>query len=153
MSIFNKVFKKNAEHTTDNSQEKKPAAKKPAKDAPAKKEATKPEVKKPATKPAEDLKGTTAQSYAVILHPMITEKSAVLASVGKYVFAVSATTNKVEIKKAVRTLYGVEPVAVNIVKMQGKKVNFRRQKGKRKDWKKAIVTLKEGQTIEVYEGV
>ena len=68
-------------------------------------------------------------------------------------FAVSFSATKNEIKKAVRSLYGVEPTAVNIINMRGRDVRYGRNKGRTKSWKKAIVTLKQGETIQVYEGV
>ena len=61
--------------------------------------------------------------------------------------------NKVEVKKAIRTIYNVEPIKVNIANFSGKSVRYGRIKGKTKNWKKAIVTLKQGDKIEVYEGV
>ena len=92
-------------------------------------------------------------AYRVLVKPLITEKAANLGTENKYVFAVSVRANKIEVAKAVDELYGVKPVSVNIIKMQGKKVRQGRTKGKRKDWKKAIVTLPEGKTINIYEGV
>jgi large subunit ribosomal protein L23 len=61
--------------------------------------------------------------------------------------------NKVEVKKAIRVIYKVDPVSVNIANFSGKKVRYGRRSGKTKDWKKAIVTLKSGDKIQVYEGV
>ena len=63
------------------------------------------------------------------------------------------TANKIEITKAIQSLYGVNPVKVNIIKVGGKAVNFGRVSGKRKNFKKAIVTLRKGERIEVFEGV
>lgn len=94
-----------------------------------------------------------APASRIILRPIISEKSTNLADGGKYVFEVSRKTNKVEIKKAVMSIYGVEPASVNMVSLKGKRKSFGRIQGRRKDWKKAIVTLKPGETIEVYEGV
>lgn len=90
-------------------------------------------------------------AYRVLVRPVFTEKSAMLQSAGKYVFAVAKDAGKVEIAAAIRDLYGVKPVAVNIVKIQGKKVRFGRFAGKEKDVKKAIVTLKKGDTIAIME--
>ena len=61
--------------------------------------------------------------------------------------------NKIEIAKAVNDVYGVKPVSVNIIKTKGKKTRSGRVTGKRKDWKKAVVTLKKGESIKIYEGV
>ncbi|MBI4713940.1 50S ribosomal protein L23 [Candidatus Uhrbacteria bacterium] len=89
----------------------------------------------------------------VILKPMVTEKAAHLAAKGQYVFAVSPRATKVQVKNAIRTMYGMTPVSVNMQVVEGKAVRFGRSIGKRKNWKKAIVTLPEGKKIEVYEGV
>jgi large subunit ribosomal protein L23 len=92
-------------------------------------------------------------AYKVLLKPLVTEKAANLGAGNKYVFAVSSKSNKIEIAKAVNEVYGIKPLGVNIIKMGGKKVRYGRLTGKRKDWKKAIVTLPKGESIKVYEGV
>ncbi len=92
-------------------------------------------------------------AYKVLVRPLITEKATEMAVLGKYVFEVAKDTNKVEVAKAIEEVYGIKPSSVNIVKMLGKKVRRGKITGKRKDWKKAIVTLPKGKTIEVYEGV
>lgn len=89
----------------------------------------------------------------VLVKPLITEKATNLVEQGKYAFIVSLNTNKIEIAKAVKDIYGVEVTAVNIIRMQGKRVTRGKVKGKRNDFKKAIVSLKKGQSIELYEGV
>jgi large subunit ribosomal protein L23 len=57
------------------------------------------------------------------------------------------------VKDAIYRVYGVRPVRVNLIAMKGKAVTFKRIRGKRKDWKKAIVFMPKGQKIEVFEGV
>jgi len=89
----------------------------------------------------------------VLVKPLITEKSSFLSPYGQYVFEVSLKTNKVEIAKAIERVYGVKPVSVNIVRVRGKKVRYGKTLGETKKWKKAIITLKPGDKIEVYEGV
>jgi len=98
-------------------------------------------------------KEDTKNAYKVLIRPLITEKATDLGSVNKYCFEVSPRTNKVEVKKAIQSLYGVEPIAVNIMNMRGKRVRYGRITGKRRNWKKAVVTLKQGERIELYEGV
>jgi large subunit ribosomal protein L23 len=93
------------------------------------------------------------RAYCVLVKPLITEKASVLASQNKYVFVVKKDTNKVEVMKAVSEVYGVKPTTVNMIRMEGKDVRYGRYSGKRSDWKKAIVTLPAGKTIQVYEGV
>lgn len=89
----------------------------------------------------------------VLIRPIVTEKVSDIVSDGKYVFEVAIDTNKSEVTKTVNNVYGVKPTKVNIIKSKGKVVTRGRWSGKRKDWKKAIVTLPKGKTIEVHEGV
>lgn len=91
-------------------------------------------------------------AYRLLLAPVLTEKSANLQAQGKYVFLVAPSAGKVEIAMAVRDLYGIKPVSVRIVKLEGKKVRFGRFTGRQKSIKKAIVTLPPGQTITMFEG-
>ncbi len=92
-------------------------------------------------------------AHRVLIKPLVTEKAANFAVLNKYVFVVSDNSNKLEVAKAVLAVYGVKPVAVNIVCQNGKAVSRGRIKGKRSDVKKAIVTLKKGDSIQIYEGV
>jgi large subunit ribosomal protein L23 len=98
-------------------------------------------------------KNVRGQAYKVLIRPMVTEKATNLSSVNQYVFMVANDANKISVTKAISEVYGVLPISVNIIKMKGKKVNRGRITGKRKDFKKAIVTLKKGESISVYEGV
>ncbi len=89
------------------------------------------------------------QEYEIIKYPVITEKStAIFGQENKYCFAVDKAANKYTIKKAIEFIYKVTVLKVNVVKMSGKKKRVRRQLGRTPDWKKAIVTLKEGDKIE-----
>lgn len=92
-------------------------------------------------------------AHRVLVRPLITEKAANFGVLNKYAFVVTENSNKVEIAKAVYAVYGVKPVNVNIVCVKGKAVARGRIKGRRSDLKKAIVTLKKGDTIQIYEGV
>lgn len=91
------------------------------------------------------------QAYRVLRRPLITEKSASLASEGVYVFEVNPSCGKVEVKHAIKELYGILPRRVNVVAMGGKRVRFGRRHGVRHDWKKAFVFLKKGETIDVFD--
>ncbi|MEA1962937.1 MAG: 50S ribosomal protein L23 [Patescibacteria group bacterium] len=102
------------------------------------------------------MKGKTARAgraYRVLSKPLITEKAGDLGALGKYFFVVENSANKIEISKAVLEVYWVKPVKVNVVSMPGKKTRSGKIRGKRKDWKKAIVTLPKGKSINFYEGV
>ncbi len=101
-------------------------------------------------------KENTGNAYKVLLRPVITEKSAILAEAGKYVFEVPGSTNKVEVARAVKAVYGVTPVKVNMIKLPGQAVVLRYKRfvrGQTKNQYKAIVTLKKGQKIPLFEGV
>ncbi len=100
-----------------------------------------------------DDKKSRSRAYKTLIKPIVTEKAANLNSEGKYVFMVARDVNKIEVAKAVQDVYGVKPVSVNIIKVKGKRVNRGRISGKRKDFKKAVVSLKKGDTISIYEGV
>lgn len=93
------------------------------------------------------------ESFKHLLRPLITEKSALLGSYNQYVFEVNYKSNKTEIKKAIISLYGVKPIKINLIKVSGKNVRYGKSSGKTKNWKKAIVLLKAGDKINVYEGV
>lgn len=94
-----------------------------------------------------------SRAYRVLVRPLVTEKAGVLGAQNKYIFSVEPSANKIEVAKAIEEVYGVKPASVNMLNVSGKKTRYGRVAGKRKDWKKAIVTLPEGKTIKVYEGV
>ena len=91
--------------------------------------------------------------YSVLLRPMVTEKSTILAGHNKYVFEVARSANKMQVKEAVEIAFGVEVKAVNVMNVRGKVKRFRLRPAAAPDWKKAIVTLKEGHKIELIEGI
>ncbi|MFA4944998.1 MAG: 50S ribosomal protein L23 [Lentisphaeria bacterium] len=84
--------------------------------------------------------------YQIVKSVLITEKSTQLSeALNKYCFKVEPAANKIEIKKAVEALFNVKVAAVNVMNREGKRKRMRSaQPGKRSDWKKAIVTLKDG---------
>jgi len=92
-------------------------------------------------------------SYRVLVKPLVTEKATHLASANKYIFVVSRAANKIEIAKAIKAAYGFTPIKVNLSNVSGKHVSRGRISGQRSDWRKAIVTLKKGEIIKIYEGV
>jgi large subunit ribosomal protein L23 len=93
------------------------------------------------------------KAYDIIRRPVITEKSTALSADNKVVFEVATSASKPEIKAAVEALFKVKVQAVNTIITQGKIKRFRGRLGKRNDRKKAIVTLQEGQTIDMAVGV
>ncbi len=95
----------------------------------------------------------TARHYDVILAPHITEKATVLSEQNKVVFKVAHDASKDEIASAVEELFKVTVLKVNTIVTKGKTKRFRGIAGKRSDVKKAIVTLAEGQSIDVTTGL
>ncbi len=95
----------------------------------------------------------TPRHYDTILAPIITEKATLLSEQNKVVFRVPADATKVEIADAVETLFKVSVTKVNTLNVKGKTKRFRGIKGRRSDVKKAIVTLAEGQSIDITTGL
>jgi large subunit ribosomal protein L23 len=95
----------------------------------------------------------TARHYDVILAPVITEKATLLSELNKVVFRVAADASKDEIAAAVEELFKVNVTKVNTLVVEGKTKRFRGRLGKRNDIKKAIVTLAEGQSIDITTGL
>ena len=93
------------------------------------------------------------RNYDVIVSPVITEKASLAAEQNQVVFNVARDASKPEIKRAVEGLFGVKVTAVNTVLRKGKVKRFRGHMGKQSDVKKAIVTLAEGQAIDVTTGL
>ena len=91
---------------------------------------------------------TGIKAPVVLIQPRVSEKAGHLASQNKYVFKVKTSANKIEVKKAIEGSYKVKVVQVNIVRNQGKNRTYGRASGRTSDFKKAIVTLKKGDTIE-----
>ncbi len=92
-------------------------------------------------------------AFKILVKPLITEKSAIAESKNKYSFIVVRSANKNQIKTAIQEVYGVKPSQVNVANIEGRRVRFGRSMGKRNDYKKAIVTLPEGKTIDIHSGV
>ncbi|WP_028663485.1 50S ribosomal protein L23 [Runella zeae] len=91
---------------------------------------------------------------SVLKRPILTEKATTLSNLGKYVFEVSKTANKIEIAKAIEKMYGVNVASVDTMRVIGRK-KTRMSRGKAisgitSTYKKAIVTLKEGEVIDIY---
>lgn len=90
--------------------------------------------------------------YEVLRRPIITEKGTLMAEHNQYAFEVAMDANKMMVKEAVEKRFGVNVLRVNVMRMPGKTRRFGRRVSTTPSWKKAIVTLAPGQTIEVFEG-
>ena len=91
--------------------------------------------------------------YEVLRRPLITEKGTTLQAEGKYCFEVASGANKPQIKQAVEKAFKVKVTAVNVMTVHSKTRRVGRQQVLTHPWKKAVVTLKEGDKIELFEGV
>ena len=89
----------------------------------------------------------------VLVKPTITEKSTLLQESGKYTFQIAPRANKIEVKEAVEKNFGVTVLDVNITKLKGKKKRYGPRIKQRPDKKKAVVTLKSGDRINLIEGL
>ncbi len=93
-------------------------------------------------------------SYEVLLSPLLTEKGTLLKEKdNKVLFKVARDANKIEIKKAVEEIFKVKVNRVTTINCKGKKKRLGRYEGKRPDWKKAVVSLKEGEKLDFIEGM
>lgn len=87
--------------------------------------------------------------YDIIISPITTEKTSLQSSENKFTFKVKDFATKIDIEKAVKGIFGVDIIKVNIVKAKGKTKRFRGKIGKKSNVKKAIVTMKKGQQIDL----
>ena len=95
----------------------------------------------------------TERDYDVLVGPLVTEKATLLSENGQIAFRVRLDASKAEIRKAVENLFDVKVTAVNTLRVKGKTKLFRGRRGRRPDYKKAIVTLAEGQNVDFLAGL
>jgi large subunit ribosomal protein L23 len=131
MSIFNKLKKTKAQTNADITQTKA--------DSP----------RQSAFSPRKSVFSPRQSVSLLIKHAWITEKSTDLSGLRKYVFIVDRKANKSEIKKAIESIYKVKVSGVNIINTKGKQKRLGRSLGKTSAFKKAVVTLKEGEKIDI----
>lgn len=93
----------------------------------------------------------TLNEYQIIIRPLITEKNTNLMELNKYSFEVDREANKYQIKWAIEKLFNVTVKDVHTISVRGKKRRRGREFGYQRNWKKAIVTLAEGNTIDLFE--
>ena len=98
----------------------------------------------------------TLDTFSTLVRPVVSEKSTTLGDQGKYIFEVAPTANKIQIKRAIEAAFAnkkVQVSAVNILHVAGKQRRRGKTVGMTRTWKKAIVTLKAGQRLDLFEGV
>ena len=91
-------------------------------------------------------------AHDIIIRPIVSEKSFDLMEQGRYTFEVAKDARKEQIASAVSEIFGVTVTSVNTMNVSGKPRRLRYNKGLSRSWKKAIVTLKDGDTIDLYAG-
>lgn len=91
--------------------------------------------------------------YDVIKRPLITEKAMRGKELGQYVFAIDVKASKTDVRRAVETLFKVKVDSVHTLRVPGRSKRVGKSQTQTSDWKKAVVTLKQGQAIELFEGV
>jgi len=96
---------------------------------------------------------STERNYNVLVGPLVTEKATMLSEHGQIAFRVRLDATKAEIRRAVENLFNVKVTAVNTLRVKGKTKLFRGRRGRRSDYKKAIVTLAEGQNVDYLAGL
>lgn len=111
------------------------------------------EEKNEEKKPSKAARHLSEDLAWVIVKPLVTEKAATLSSLGQYAFVVDKGANRVQVGQAVKALYGVQPTSIRIQNVRAEAVRFGRVMGTQKAWKKAIISLPKGKSIDVYEGV
>ena len=89
----------------------------------------------------------------IIVRPIVTEKTSDMMKDNKYTFQVAIGANKTEIRQAIEAIFNVKVVNVNTIRVMGKTKRMGKYEGKRSDYKQAIVTLAEGHTIPLFEGM
>jgi large subunit ribosomal protein L23 len=94
----------------------------------------------------------TVKDFSTIISPVYTEKATSQTEAGKYIFKVAIGSGKVAVKVAIERIFGVEVTSVNILNSKPKTKVFKGVRGKRKSYKKAIITLKKGSTIDLTKG-
>lgn len=164
MGLIDRWFTKNQDEQlkarTQASQDKGAEKSSPVKSAPKAVKATKEKKEKTEKAVVAKAEGqdnkTHGAAHRVLVHPLITEKSAIMGGHNKYMFVVDRNAGKDDVKRAMESVYGVSPLKINIINMSGHVMPRRgngRSAGRRSDFKKAIITLREGQSITVHEGV
>lgn len=161
MSIFDRFSSKKGKDSkgapkakrVDDAEKKAFAAVPSGKEAPVKEKEAEPTEKKKegaAATPSKKVVVTAGPGNHIIVRPLVTEKSSRVSSLRQYIFEIRPTATKVDVRNAVHQLYGVRPTGVQISNVRGKAVRYGRTWGKTIKRRKAMVTLPEGKSIDVF---
>lgn len=101
---------------------------------------------------AKEVKNINQIAHRILIEPWITEEATRIAELNKYIFKVAKDSTKIQVKKAIEEIYGVSVIGVNTINIPMKKRMRGMRVGKKSGFKKAVVTLKEGDKIELFEG-
>ena len=152
---FLDIFKKD-QKKEEKAKKEKPAVKKQEKEKTVKASPKKIVKKETTSKDKKSSKKIAKKgslfANTILVRPVVTERATDLGTQNQYVFEVASRANRIEVRKAIQATYGVDPVKVNIINVQGKGIRYGRTEGNTKSWKKAIIFLREGDKIELYEG-
>jgi len=153
-----KLFNKKAEHKVPEAKlEEEKKAKKPVIDdvgkteTPAKRgttASTHTRAKHQSTK-----KGDAAAGFGIMVSPLVSEKTAHIGTFDTYAFVVNQKTNKIEVKKAFKKMYGVNPIRVTSINVAARQKRFGRVTGTQSGFKKVFIRVPKGSVVNVYEGV
>lgn len=110
-------------------------------------------VASPKTKKGETKTAVVEVASHVLIAPVISEKAVMAEATGIYTFRVADDATKVMVAHEVKRVYGVLPVSIRMINVEGKIKRFGRSSGRRKSWKKAIVSLPKGASIAIHSGV
>src|SRR3989339_1023408 len=151
MGILDRFKKKSDQPNDQQKPELKVDATKPMQEKPDHVKAVSDQNEKKVVKKVkvEDRRSKTAKSnvLGVLIRPLITEKATNIGQYNKYIFEVAESANKIQISQAIESRYGVKPQKINVINNMGRQVRYGRIMGKTKNWKKAVITLPEGQSI------
>ena len=150
MGIFDR-FKSKKEKELKNAEAPKEQEIKKSKNQEIKEPDMAQESKKAKKQDVTEVKKTLVDVSGVLKAPVVTEKTAHEAGAGRYAFEVNGRATKIDVRRAVEKTYGVHVTGVSVQNVRGKAVRFGRTLGKRSSWKKAVVSLKSGERLDIYE--
>lgn len=110
-------------------------------------------AKKTEKKEKSAIRIVSKKSMQTLLEPVVSEKTAHLSDAGVVVFRVANGVNRIEVRDAFKELYNVTPIKVNMINVRGHQMRFGRVRGRTKNYRKALITLPKGTTIDIFEGV